>query len=194
LHGHFTSKPLASDKREHLLVHDRRLMESWIVRAREYVRRREPCPSPAEIDRIDRLGEHYDRIMDRLAELPVSLIHGDFFASNILIDSSLPVPRICPVDWELAAVGPRLMDLASLVAGHWTENQRRELAMAYFTEATPKSDMSDDADALWTDLQFCRLHLAVQMLGWSATWRAGPAHAYDWLGEAIRLADDLHIC
>jgi aminoglycoside phosphotransferase (APT) family kinase protein len=121
------------------------------------------------------------------------LIHGDFFASNIIIDSSSPAVRICPVDWELAAIGPRLLDLASLVAGNWTETQRRELAMAYFTEATPTRDMSNDAGAVWTNLQFCRLHLAVQMLGWSATWRAGPAHAYDWLGEAIRLADDLGI-
>jgi len=125
--------------------------------------------------------------------LPVSLLHGDFFASNILIDASGPTLRISPVDWEMSAIGPRWIDLAALIAGHWTDNERRSLAMAYFAEAATDSNTAEDADALLTGLSYCRLHLAVHMLGWSPTWQPDRRHAYDWLAEAIRLADELQI-
>jgi aminoglycoside phosphotransferase (APT) family kinase protein len=193
LHNLFTADSLRPEERHHLLVHDRRSFGLWIGRACEYLRRREPNPSPSELERIDRLAERYDRVAARLAELPTSLIHGDFFASNILIDSSSSSLRICPVDWEMSATGPRWLDLAALVAGHWTDDQRRSLAMAYYSESKSHAGPSGDTDAFLTGLQLCRLHLAVQMLGWSGTWRPQPSHAYDWLAEALRLVDELGI-
>jgi thiamine kinase-like enzyme len=33
--------------------------------------------------------------------------------------------RVCPVDWEMAAVGPGLIDLAALTAGWWTAHDSR---------------------------------------------------------------------
>ena len=35
-----------------------------------------------------------------------------------------------------------------------------------------------------TDLDCCRLHLAVRMLGWSDDWQPPPDHARNWLVEA----------
>ena len=43
--------------------------------------------------------------------------------------------RICPVDWELAARGPGLLDLAALSAGRWSDDERDRLARAYFEAA-----------------------------------------------------------
>ena len=41
------------------------------------------------------------------------------------------------------------------------------------------------AETLSADLARCRLHLALQWLGWSPDWRPPPEHAHDWLGEAL---------
>lgn len=57
-----------------------------------------------------------DAVLDSMADLPCTLVHGDFCARNILIDPSHP-PRVCPVDWERAAVGPLYEDLAYIVDG-----------------------------------------------------------------------------
>jgi hypothetical protein len=39
-----------------------------------------------------------------------------------------------------------------------------------------------------TDLDCCRLHLAVRMLGWSDDWEPPRDHAHNWLGEAQRIS------
>ena len=98
--------------------------------------RRQPAVSAAESKCIDRLALKYDRVVARLLELPQSLIHGDFFASNILFDGSRSPPRIAPLDWELAAIGPCGLDLAALVAGRWNDDERRSMALAYFENST----------------------------------------------------------
>src|SRR6266540_3546128 len=43
-----------------------------------------------------------------------TLVHGSYRPKNILVDTSPTPLRICPVDWELAAVGPQLHDLACM--------------------------------------------------------------------------------
>jgi aminoglycoside phosphotransferase (APT) family kinase protein len=192
-HDRFASNPLPPAQRDHLLVHDRRLFGLWIGRAREFLRRREPTPAAAELECIDRVAERYDGVVARLAEFPVSLIHGDFFASNILVDQSPSALRICPVDWEMSAIGPRWLDLAALIAGQWSDDERSSLAMAYYEESTSHGQSGHDIGAFWAGLRICRLHLAVQMLGWSASWQPQPIHAYDWLSEALRLAKELQM-
>jgi N utilization substance protein B len=44
-----------------------------------------------------------------------------------------------------------------------------------------------------TDLDCCRLHQAVQFLGWSRNWSAPPEHAQDWLDEALAVATRLRL-
>ena len=73
----------------------------------------------------------YDRAIERLIRLPSTLIHGEFYASNILVQETREGCRIRPVDWEMAAVGPGLIDLAALTSGAWAERERTEMAAAY---------------------------------------------------------------
>jgi hypothetical protein len=40
-------------------------------------------------------------------------------------------------------------------------------------------------------LDFCRLHLSIQLLGWASEWSPPKRHARNWLHEAFRLADKL---
>jgi len=87
----------------------------------------------------------------------------------------------------MAAIGPAAMDLAALTAG-WDEAERERLMLAY-AGATGEAA----ASTLEADVDRCRLHFALQWLGWSPEWRAPREHAHDWLGEALALAGSLEL-
>ena len=145
-------------------------------------------PSDAR-NRMTWLADRYDPVIDRLATLPRTVIHGEFYASNILLETRGDGIRVAPVDWEMAAIGPGLIDLAAMTAGSWSATDRRAFAAAYSNALA----MPVAIDALLTDLTYCRLHLAMQWLGWSASWTPPREHAHDWLSEAIDLADELRL-
>jgi hypothetical protein len=121
----------------------------------------------------------YMRAVDQLLDLPWALIHGEFYASNILVQGE----RICPIDWELAACGPGLIDLAALTAGQWDPRERLDFTVAY-CGGQPSSDLLRALDC-------CRLHLAVRLLGWATEWQPPAAHLCDWSREASEIAERL---
>jgi hypothetical protein len=170
-----------------LLVHDADYCRRWLSRARAFLGGSARVRAPAR-RAFEWLAERYDEVVDRLTGLPATFLHGEFYASNVLVRETAGRTRVCPVDWEMAAVGPGLMDLAALVAGRWTEAQRETLVRAY------RSGMPDGAEppGPWrTLLDHCRLQVAVQWLGWAQDWSPPPEHAQDWLGEALSLAEKL---
>jgi hypothetical protein len=147
----------------HLLRYDRDFYRLWLSRAEAISG---DLGLPAGL---------YDDVVERLLALPQVLIHGDFYPSNILVADA----RICPVDWELGAAGPPLMDLAALTTG-WPEEDQQAIAAAY-------GEVSSEA------LDCCRLYLAVRWLGWSDDWTPPPEHAKDWRREARAVAERLAV-
>jgi thiamine kinase-like enzyme len=97
---------------------------------------------------------------------------------------------IYPVDWEMAWIGPGSLDLAAL-GGGWGAVERESLARAYLDGVGATGPAHPDLEELSASLARCRLHLALQWLGWSPAWRPPPEHAHDWLGEAWELAQEL---
>jgi aminoglycoside phosphotransferase (APT) family kinase protein len=122
------------------------------------------------------IGPVYHRAVKRLLDLPSTFIHGEFYASNVLVRGD----RICPVDWELAASAPGLMDLAALTAGTWDRQHRLDFAVAYCG--------SEPGAALLRAFDCCRLYQSVRLLGWAMHWQPPAVHAHDWLGEAQEIA------
>jgi hypothetical protein len=112
-----------------------------------------------------RLAAAYATATDRLLGLPSTVIHNEFYPANVLV-----AERVVPVDWELAAVGPAVVDLAALVTG-WDDEHAQAIATAY-----------GDVDP--RDVAAGRLHLAVRWLGWARGWEPPREHARDWLAEA----------
>jgi aminoglycoside phosphotransferase (APT) family kinase protein len=187
LHHHFSSQGRRPRPSGHLIVYDADYYDRWIQRALAFADRREPWRRRA----IGQIADRYERVVERLTSLPTTLIHGELYASNVLIQETWEGVRVAPVDWEMAAVGPGLVDLAALVAGGWSDEQRTTIVRAYF-DALPLPRAWE-----WDDfvraLNHCRLHLAVQWLGWSPDWSPPQAHAQDWLAEAQHLAGDLGV-
>jgi Phosphotransferase enzyme family len=136
---------------------------------------------------LGRIAERYGEVVDHLAALPRTLVHGDFHASNVMVDPSNDPPRIAPTDWETAGLGPGLLDLAGLTSGGWPEPDRAAMVSTYRSAA---SDDRPDAEFL-PDLERCRLHHAVQLLSLPGTWTPPAEHAHDWLGEAVGSAERL---
>jgi hypothetical protein len=82
----------------------------------------------------------------------------------------------------MASAGAGLLDLAALVAGAWSDADRSAIAGSYLRAFPALGSV---------DLDVCRLHVAVQWLGWSPGWVAPPAHAHPWLHEAQELSQRL---
>lgn len=168
--AHRTDSALAANRS--LFRHDRRWFTMWAERAAESLA---ASADPRARELLTRL-DAYGTVVDRLTTLPATLVHGELYPSNVLVVARGEGTEVCPVDWEMAAIGPAMIDLAALVSG-WDAASAASLLSAY--GALPGS---------LADLDRCRLHLALQWLGWSAGWRPPHGQARDWLGEALELA------
>ena len=127
-------------------------------------------------------------VVDWLDRVPTTLVHGDFHASNVLVDVTRTPPRIAPADWELAGIGPGLLDLASLTAGRWSAPDRDAVVSAYASSA----HRAIDGEFL-ADLERCRLLNALSLLAVGPDWRSPPEHQHDWLGVATTAAERLGV-
>jgi len=181
LHGRFEGRVEQLPGR--LIVHDRRYWSRWLARARRRLARED---SPRSHGELRWLLERAERAVDWLVEQPETLIHGDFHPSNVLVERRGAGTLIHPVDWEMAGIGPGILDLAALTSGRW-EPQRRAAVLTAYRGALPRRCRPPD-DGFRRSLQRCRLLLAVQWLGWSAGWDPPPEHAHDWLAAAFTLA------
>lgn len=160
LHARFADELPVADG---LLMYDSAFFEVWPERAV----RKHPM--------LARLVADYGAVIEVLNRQPPTFIHGEFYASNVLVAGA----RVAPVDWEMAGIGPGVLDVAALLSG-WSDEQRTAIVAGY--GAVP-------AEALAA----ARLHIAMQWLGWSPGWTPPPEHARDWLAEALAAAQDLGI-
>jgi hypothetical protein len=169
----------------HLLRYSAPSYRGWMQRAVVH------ALEPRTRDALEWLAKGHEQVVERLVALPQTFIHGECYASNVLVVVGDGPPRVCPVDWEMAAVGPGLMDLAALSAGRWTPLERQSLVDAYRQAFEVASGQRLPPDELDTALDCCRLQLAVQWLGWSPGWQPPLDHVQNWLGEALGAAHRL---
>jgi hypothetical protein len=168
----------------HLLRYTAHDYQRWMQRALTQTADRE------RLTEIRWLAERHDRVIEQLLSLPQTFIHGECYASNVLVRAR-PRLRVCPIDWEMAALGPGLMDVAALTAGSWTATERDQIAQSYHLALEQAAPGSLGTNSFTAALESCRFQLALQWLGWSEGWRPPREHATDWLDEALTAADKL---
>lgn len=154
-----------------LLRYDRRYYDAWQERLDTHWERR--------------LAAVHGQVAEELLALPTTMIHGEFYPSNVLV-AQVGDLRICPIDWEMAAIGPLAVDVAALTAG-WDDVTAADLASCY-REAGGMGESGPDFDRV---LDLCRLHLCLRWLVWAPGWNPPPEHGRDWLGDALRIAGRL---
>jgi aminoglycoside phosphotransferase (APT) family kinase protein len=113
LQGRFDGSPALSRVAPLLERHDAR----FFAAKAECARRSVSHYPPALARRLEGILERYESSIDLLASEQQVLVHGHYEAANILVGDGADGVRICPVDWELAALGSRFFDLASLCDG-----------------------------------------------------------------------------
>jgi hypothetical protein len=163
MHARFDGMP--ADDSLGLLRLDGADLRFWIDRA--------VARSPESLDAI---AAHVDDLASAFDRLPRTLVHGELFASNLLVDRR---GGVYPVDWELAAMGPGVVDIAALASGGWSSDERERLVAAYAEGAAIAND-SDLARAV----DLARLYLAVRLVGWADLWTPPADEQHDWAGEA----------
>jgi Phosphotransferase enzyme family len=172
----------------YLLDHSESWYRFWCERARASLARSEDRRAAALGSALD----GYDEAIATLTALPRTFVHGELYPSNVLVVRDDGHSRVCPIDWEMAAIGPGLIDLAALVGG-WDPPEQERLIAAYLARPPEGDAAHPPAETLTADLARCRLHLALQWLGWSPDWRPPPEHAHDWIGEASTLVQELEL-
>jgi aminoglycoside phosphotransferase (APT) family kinase protein len=164
----------------HLLRYDRTFYEAWMQRACAF----HTCSNPV----IALLTRPYQKVIDWLSCERHGLLHGDFYPSNVMVQCRQPFPDVVrPVDWEMAALGPACIDLACLLAGTWTDDERADIADAYYGELEVLGCQVPPRERYLRTLDYALIHLSIRNLGWSIDWTPPSDRAHDWLGEALRL-------
>jgi thiamine kinase-like enzyme len=179
-----------------LIDHDAAFYRGWVERAKRFTEER----ADGSFATVTRLVQSHEQVVEALLALPRTVLHGEFYASNVLVATPNCIKlstyqrenlmqfaeraRVAPVDWELAAAGPGLTDLAALVSG-WPAADREAIAAAYAAEPGVPGFAPRDLD-------FARLQVAIQWLGWAPSqWQPPPEQRHDWLTEATELAEEL---
>ncbi|MGY1643901.1 phosphotransferase family protein [Geodermatophilus sp. SYSU D00703] len=174
--------------RVHLIRYDAGYYRRWLDRARTAL----GDGDAAEEQRcaLGRVGAGLEGVLERLATMPVTFLHGEMYASNVLVAEGVAGRRVCAVDWEMAGLGPGLLDVAALCSG-WDEGTSRALALTYRAALRRRPGWPPGDEEFLVLLDSCSLCVAVQWLGWSPGWSPPRDHARDWLGHAVRLAERL---
>ncbi len=143
------------------------------------------------LERFRPVADTFRAAIDTLVASSQTLVHGEFYASNILVrDRS---GNICPIDWETAGWGSRLIDLAALISGNWNETQRAAIIDAYWSALSDSQKFDwTSPDAFQKELIASRLLLAMQMLCRPSDWSPPDAHRQNWLVDAEHMAQLFH--
>jgi thiamine kinase-like enzyme len=107
-----------------------------------------------------------------------------------MVAADSPGPRIAVVDWETAAIGPGVIDLAALVEGQWSPDARMALLDGYLAGRDGRATQSAREETA-IDLTCARLHLCLELVALPAAFDPPADQRADWLAKAGRLAEQL---
>ncbi|MHC4652346.1 MAG: phosphotransferase family protein [Planctomycetota bacterium] len=130
---------------------------------------------------VETLGGRVDEIIAILTSEPSTIIHGEYYAKNILYRDG----RIYPVDWETAAIGPGEVDLAFLCDG-WPEEYAREIRDRYCEARWPQGV----PDGFERRLDAVTAYMHCRWLGDQRSWKTadgGPKRMWELRAAGERL-------
>lgn len=166
-----------------LIRHDAELFASRAERALSSARR----ISARAMRRLRGILCGYDDFVTLMADQPSTLVHGSYRPENILIDEPARPSRICVVDWELAAIGSPLYDLARLCDGY-RGARLDQLLDSYGREASAQGVSVPDRDRTVELLDCFSLQRVVKAISHALEKGRTQRQVSDWLGygETLR--------
>lgn len=143
-----------------------RLDAAHYERCEEAVQEMLPDLAGAERDLVASGLDWFRDCVGELLAMPVAVLHGQFFGQNIVLRGTGARRRVAVIDWETAALGPGLVDLASLTAGRWTPAERRVMVEAYREEYQRHDGAPVEPETFGRRLNVAALYLSLEWLGW----------------------------
>lgn len=109
--AHFLAQAGKLRRADFLIEHDWDYFRSKAQAARRDV----SAISPESLTQLDDILAVYEPTVRTTLDEPKFLVHGGFIPWHIFVDRSVSPPRVAVVDWELAARGSLLYDLAIFI-------------------------------------------------------------------------------
>lgn len=159
LHGSFVAKTERLAACDFLVRHD---AEFFTSRAAAALRAAGEFSDSLE-DRLRFLLGGYGSVVEAMVNQPRTLVHGSYRPNNILVRAESTTRPIVPVDWELAAMGAPLYDLAFLADG-FRPPDLDTLLDAYRRRADQEGLFVPDPEELRYLLGCFRLHKVLKSL------------------------------
>jgi len=130
---------------------------------------------------ISQALKSYYNTIDYLNDLPLCLVHGEYFGKNVIIRPEEKEGAIAVIDWETAALGPRCVDLVSISAGRWTPEQRQIMYENYANQYALETGEKVEIHMLIQEIKKVAVYRAIWWLGY---WAKGDdAHITRWVKE-----------
>lgn len=147
---------------------------------------------PASSGQLADLVERYECVVDLMASAPRSLVHGGYIPWHVLVDTRIDPVRVSAVDWELAAVGSTLYDLAFFTDGAAPGISQRLLAT--YREAATQYGVPLPGEAEMESLIECfRLHRVLDWLSRSVEKEYPEQKVAKLVHQASALAEALPV-
>lgn len=124
-----------------------------------------------------------DRLADRLIQQHnVTLVHGDVHTGNVMLPREAQ-HQVMLIDWHLWAINLGTLDLAFMIALHWSPARRavleKELVRRYYDTLIEHGVTGYSWDDCWNDY---RLEVLVMMLVPIGQYRRGSPAGVVWFG------------
>jgi hypothetical protein len=115
--------------------------------------------------------DHLRRRISWLGTLPRSVIHGQLFGQNVMLRSYGAAHPVSIIDWETAALGPGVFDLASITSNRRPAEERLAMRKAYFQRYCTRSGQTIE----WERFEEEFVAVAVfHHLEWLVWWSRRP--------------------
>ncbi len=149
---HMSSQRLLSNERLRFLKrYDKEYYLGWISRTVDFA-----SPNYRKSSWLRHLYARAEDFLSPLLHSVPVIIHGEYYQHNILFHHG----RICPIDWESAAVGEGLIDLACLTDG-WESKIADVCTATYVRTRWPKGSPAQFQRVF----QAARLYMTARWLG-----------------------------
>lgn len=171
---HFLDRPEELSAADFLIEHDTAYYES---KARD-AERAVVTLAAEHSRRLIRVLACYERNTDLMCGPPRCFVHGGYIPWHILVDNRTTPARVCVVDWELAARGHHLYDLA-IFTDDAAPPLRKRLCEAY-SVAARRNDLPAHDSSIAHIVECFRLHRVVDWMSRSVEKKFPPAKI-EWL-------------
>jgi Phosphotransferase enzyme family len=117
---------------------------------------------PEAVRRFDRLMLGFDSLVANLLDRPRTLVHGDIFPHNVVLQNG---PRVRPIDWESAAIGLAEWDLTQLVAG-WGRSTKEIMIGRYLGLLSERTSHKIKTTDFMRALHRCQFLQVLRYFSW----------------------------